>query len=74
MDAMFNSILERLGSKRAILGVLVIWLLNGFAEKDPENSLYYAGMMVVVAMIFVVEEFMEKKFKVNGANNDTTTD
>ncbi len=66
MDAMFNTILERLGSKRAILGVLVIWLLNGFAEKDPDNAIYYAAMMVIVALIFVVEEFLEKKFKVNG--------
>jgi cobalamin synthase len=66
MDALFNAVLERLGSKRAILGVLVIWLLKDFAEKDAENAVYYAGMMVVIAAIFVIEEFFEKFKGLNG--------
>jgi hypothetical protein len=68
MDALFNAVLERLGSKRAILGVLVIWLLKDFAERDAENAVYYAIMMVIVAGIFVVEEFFEKFKKLNGKN------
>lgn len=60
MDAIFEKLMNRLGSKRAGLGVILMYLLSKMAETDSGNTFWYAVLMTTVVGGFLVEEYLEK--------------
>ena len=55
-----TKIMDKLGSKRALLGAYVIYYLREMSLSDPENAVYYAGGMVAIVLGFMVSEHIEK--------------